>query len=114
MLIRGCDCGAISATEAAWDQMTRLQRRQFEARIKTCKTCARDRRGATDAPAKGKPTISSLRGELTDAQVDLHHYRERYIQEKRRADRLEVTVIALQNALIQERHRFDQMEEIPF
>ncbi|WP_080579183.1 hypothetical protein [Sinorhizobium fredii] len=49
-----CACGANNASLAGYRQMSWEQQRAFEARIKNCDTCRRDR----DARASEHPTFS--------------------------------------------------------
>lgn len=48
-MITACKCEAVSATEAALNQMTEEVRRAFLRRIEDCPTCARDRKAQEKA-----------------------------------------------------------------
>ena len=66
------------------------------------------------APAKPQETISSLRGKLTDARIEADRFREAFQSQCRQTRRLQVTVEALQQALIAERDHTRQLSDIPF
>ncbi|WP_336071490.1 hypothetical protein [Nitratireductor rhodophyticola] len=65
------------------------------------------------APAKPQDTISSLRGKLTDARIEADRYRDAFHKKCRETRRLQVTVEALQQALIDERAS-PPLSDIPF
>ncbi|WP_295805910.1 hypothetical protein [uncultured Nitratireductor sp.] len=65
------------------------------------------------APAKPTDTISSLRGKLTDARIEADRYRDAFHSKCRETRRLQVTVEALQQALIDERAS-PPLSDIPF
>lgn len=60
---------------------------------------------------KSKDTISSLRGELTDARYRSDQYKQLYYGSINSIERLELTVEALSEALRRERR---QEKDIPF
>lgn len=65
------------------------------------------------ARCKG-PTIGDLKARVTDLRHTLDYLQARLDDEQRRAIRAEVTVKALQDALVVALHRNDRDEEIPF
>lgn len=42
----GCKCGAVTATPAAYRQMTFAERNAFQRQAANCETCKRDREAA--------------------------------------------------------------------
>ncbi len=66
------------------------------------------------APARPKESISSLRERLVDEQIKADRYETALQIEKAKNRRLEITIEALQQAMVTERDRYMDLADIPF